>query len=309
MLRNADLAMYVAKSSGRAKYDVYADAMHELAIERMELQADLRRAVAAHDITIECQPIVSISTGLIKGVEVLARWMHPERGPIPPMVFIPVAERTGLICEIGEQVFEMACTIAARLGEIDPSLTVTVNVSPVQLIEEHFPEVLARMLHEHGVDPRRIVVEVTESVLMQDLSVAAQRLGDIKKIGVRVAVDDFGVGHSSLSYLRNLPVDVLKIDKSFIDGLPGGGSDLARVVIQLGRMLELEVIAEGVELQEQRDELNVLGCPSAQGYLFARPMAPDELIEEFRTRRLVAHSELARPQDTHAGDASRAVTT
>jgi diguanylate cyclase (GGDEF)-like protein len=299
LLRNADLAMYVAKSSGRAKFDVYADAMHERAIERMELQADLRRAVASHEITIECQPIVNTGTGLMKGVEVLARWTHPERGPIPPMVFIPVAERTGLICEIGEQIFGMACTIAERLGEIDPALTVTVNVSPVQLIEEHFPEVLARILHEHAVDPHRIVVEVTESVLMQDLSVAAQRLGDIKKIGVRVAVDDFGVGHSSLSYLRNLPVDVLKIDKSFIDGLPSGGSDLARVMIQLGRMLELEVIAEGVELPEQRDELNVLGCPSAQGYLFARPMEPDALIQELRAGRLVA-----RPEDNHDGPES-----
>ncbi len=313
LLRNADLAMYVAKSSGRAKYDVYAAAMHERGIERMELQAYLRRAVAAHEITIECQPIVNVGAGTIKGVEVLARWMHPERGPIPPMVFIPVAERTGLICEIGEQIFGMACTIAERLGEIDPSLTVTVNVSPVQLVEERFPEVLARILQDHAVDPRRIVVEVTESVLMQDLAVAAQRLGDIKKIGVRVAVDDFGVGHSSLTYLRNLPVDVLKIDKSFIDGLPGGGSDLARVVIQLGRMLELEVIAEGVELAEQRDELNVLGCPSAQGYLFARPMEPDALIEELRAGRLaepeVAHPEDARRENAHAGDASNAVTT
>jgi diguanylate cyclase len=299
LLRNADLAMYVAKSSGRAKYDVYADAMHERAIERMELQADLRRAVAAHEITIECQPIVNTGTGLMKGVEVLARWTHPERGPIPPMVFIPVAERTGLICEIGEQIFGMACTIAERLGEIDPALTVTVNVSPVQLSEEQFPELLARILHEHAVDPHRIVVEVTESVLMQDLSVAAQRLGDIKKIGVRVAVDDFGVGHSSLSYLRNLPVDVLKIDKSFIDGLPSGGSDLARVMIQLGRMLELEVVAEGVELPEQRDELNVLGCPSAQGYLFARPMEPDALIQELRAGRLVT-----RPEDNHDGPES-----
>jgi EAL domain-containing protein (putative c-di-GMP-specific phosphodiesterase class I) len=133
------------------------------------------------------------------------------------------------------------------------------------------------------------VIEVTESALMQDLSVVAQRLGDIKNIGVRVAVDDFGVGHSSLSYLRNLPVDVLKIDKSFIDGLSDGGSELARVMIQLGRTLEMEVIAEGVELPEQRDELNVLGCPSAQGYLFARPMPPDTLMQEPRAGRFVTH--------------------
>jgi diguanylate cyclase (GGDEF)-like protein len=289
LLRNADLAMYVAKASGRGRYDTYDDAMHDRAVERLQLEADLRDAVAAGDIIVDCQPIVDVRTGSISGAEVLARWSHHQRGPVSPGVFIPAAERMGLIAEIGEQVFVQACAIASRLAMIDPALTVTVNVSPIQLSDEALPATFARHLREHGVDPQRIVVEVTETVLMQDVDASARRLADLRKIGVRIAVDDFGVGHSSLSYLRNLPVDVLKIDKSFIDGLPGG-ADLARMMIQLGRMLGLDVIAEGVESEPQRAELESLGCPRAQGYLFARPMNPDELVQRLREGSLVTHT-------------------
>ncbi|MCU1427703.1 MAG: diguanylate cyclase/phosphodiesterase with and sensor(s) [Actinomycetia bacterium] len=288
LLRNADLAMYVAKSSGRAHYEVFDDAMHERAIDRLELEADLRQAVAADEITVQCQPIVELSTGCVTGGEVLARWTHPERGAVPPMVFIPIAERTGLICAIGTRVFALACEVAQRIGVIDPSLTVTVNLSPVQLNDEDLPTIFAGILAEYGVDPRRIVLEVTETVLMQDLAVAAHRLAELKKIGVRIAVDDFGVGHSSLSYLRNLPVDVLKIDKSFVDDLPSGG-DLARMMIQLGRMLGLDVVAEGVESAAQREALQLLGCPRAQGYLYARPMDCDALVDELVAGRLAVH--------------------
>ncbi|MDQ1520340.1 MAG: hypothetical protein QOI55_1413 [Actinomycetota bacterium] len=288
LLRNADLAMYVAKSLGRGRYEVFDDSMHERAINRLELEADLRAAIATDEITIECQPIVDIGTGCMTGAEVLARWIHPERGPISPGVFIPIAERTGLIVPIGHRVFERACDVAQQLGAIDPSLTVTVNVSPVQLIDDLLPETFAGLLAEHGVDPHRIVLEVTETVLMQDLSLAAQRLAALKKIGVRIAVDDFGVGHSSLSYLRNLPVDVLKIDKSFVDELPTG-SDVTRMMIQLGRMLGLDVIAEGVESATQHDELKLLGCPRAQGYLFARPMRLEVLIDDLLAGRLATH--------------------
>jgi predicted signal transduction protein with EAL and GGDEF domain len=287
LLRNADLAMYVAKASGRDRYDTYHDAMHDRAVERLQLEADLRDAVAAGDIIVDCQPIVDLRSGVITGAEVLARWSHHERGPVSPGVFIPVAERTGLIGEIGEQVFVQACEISARLAMIDPTLTVTVNVSPVQLSDETLPATFARHLADHGVDPQRIVVEVTETVLMQDVAASARRLAELRKIGVRIAVDDFGVGHSSLSYLRNLPVDVLKIDKSFVDGLPSG-ADLARMMIQLGRMLGLDVVAEGVESEVQRDELQNLGCPRAQGYLFARPMNPDELVQRLREGSLAS---------------------
>jgi diguanylate cyclase (GGDEF)-like protein len=288
LLRNADLAMYVAKSSGRARYELFDDAMHERAIDRLQLEADLRHAVAADEITIQCQPIVEMSSGCVMGAEVLARWTHYERGAVAPVVFIPIAERTGLIREIGRRVFVLACEVAQRLGAIDPSLTVTVNLSPVQLSDDDLPTVFAGILAEHGVDPHRIVLEVTETVLMQDLAVAAHRLAALKEIGVRIAVDDFGVGHSSLSYLRNLPVDVLKIDKSFVDDLPTGG-DVTRMMIQLGRMLGLDVVAEGVESAVQRDELQLLGCSRAQGYLFARPMNTEALVDELVAGRLVVH--------------------
>jgi diguanylate cyclase (GGDEF)-like protein len=295
LLRNADFAMYVAKASGRARYERFDGAMHDRARDRFELAGELRQAVANDEITIVCQPIVDLATGCITGAEVLARWTHPERGPISPAAFVPVAERTGLICEMGLQVFDRACAVARRLHAIDPSLTVTVNVSPVQLADDSLPALFAERMRRHGVDPQRVVVEVTETVLMQDLRLAAQRLGELKKIGVRVAVDDFGVGHSSLSYLRNLPVDVLKVDKSFVDELPAGG-DVTRMMIQLGRMLGLDVIAEGVESAEQREALLALGCPRAQGFFYARPMPPDALVHD-----LTSGSLRTRPRQLTAG--------
>jgi diguanylate cyclase (GGDEF)-like protein len=279
LLRNADLAMYVAKASPLASYEVYDDEMHDRALERLELEVDLRDAVATDGITVAYQPIVSMDTGAVTGVEVLARWEHPRRGSIPPERFIPIAERTGVIGRVGEKVFTEACRIARRLQPIRPGLTTTVNLSPVQLADPALASTFAEIVRREGVDPSMLVLEVTESGLMQDVAVAAERLQDLKRIGVRVAVDDFGVGHSSLSYLRNFPVDVLKLDKSFIEGLADGGATLARAVIQLGRMLGLDVIAEGVESREQLNELLVLGCRSGQGYLFARPMSEAQLMD------------------------------
>lgn len=283
LLRNADLAMYVAKAAGSGGYEVYEDAMYERAVDRLQLEADLREAVAHRRITVEYQPIVAIGSGGILGVEVLARWTHPERGRVAPEVFIPIAERTGLIGDLGLHVFECACVAARQLHRIDPQLEITVNVSPVQLacpeLARRFGDALAR----HGVEPSRVVVEITETALVQDVSLAAERLAELKEIGVRVAVDDFGVGHSSLSHLRNFPVDVLKIDKSFVDGLPDGGQ-LARAVIQMGAMLGLDVVAEGIEQQVQLDELRVLGCAQGQGYLFASPMSYDDIAQRLRER-------------------------
>lgn len=279
LLRNADLAMYVAKASPLASYEVFDDEMHDRALERLELEVDLRDAVASDGITVAYQPIVSMDTGAVTGVEVLARWEHPLRGSIPPERFIPIAERTGAIGRVGEKVFTEACRIARRLHGLRPGLTTTVNLSPVQLADPALASTFAEIMRRENADPSTLVLEVTESGLMQDVAVAAERLQELKRIGVRVAVDDFGVGHSSLSYLRNFPVDVLKLDKSFIEGLADGGATLARAVIQLGGMLGLDVIAEGVESREQLNELLVLGCRSGQGYLFARPMSEAQLVE------------------------------
>lgn len=278
LMRNADLAMYIAKASPLAHYEVFDDEMHDRALERLELEVELRNAVTSDAITVAYQPIVSMDTGEATGVEVLARWDHPVRGPIPPAQFIPIAERTGAIGMVGEKVFTEACRMATRLGAIRPGLTTTVNLSPVQLADPDLAATFGRIIRREGADPATIVLEVTESGLMQDVTAAAQRLRELKQLGVRVAVDDFGVGHSSLSYLRNFPVDVLKLDKSFIEGIADGGATLARAVIQLGGMLGLDVIAEGVESREQLNELLVLGCRSGQGYLFAHPMGAEQLV-------------------------------
>jgi diguanylate cyclase (GGDEF)-like protein len=278
LLRNADLAMYVAKASHPGGYEVYEESMHERALERLQLEADLRDAVAHRRIDVEYQPIVAIGDGQVRGVEALARWSHPVRGAVPPQVFIPIAERTGIIGELGQQVFDHACRTAAKLHATRPDLDVTVNLSPVQLSDTQLAARFAESIRTAGVDPARFILEVTESALVQDVETAATRLRELKEIGVRVAVDDFGVGHSSLSHLRNFPVDILKIDKSFIDALPQGGGQLARALIQMGELLGLDVIAEGIEHQSQLDELRVLGCEHGQGYLFATPMRAPLLL-------------------------------
>jgi len=284
LLRNADLAMYVAKASRHGGYEVYEESMYERAVERLQLETDLREAVAGGGISAAYQPIVAIATGEIEGVEVLARWHHPARGYVPPETFIAIAERTGLIDELGYQVFERACATARRLHEARPDIEITVNVSPVQLADDGLASKFAGALARQGVDPCRFVVEITESALVQDVDLTSRRLHELKQLGVRIAVDDFGVGHSSLSHLRNFPIDVLKIDKSFVDGLPDGGGQLTRAVIQMGVLLGLDVVAEGIEQQAQLDELRVLGCAQGQGYLFASPMSDDDLMRHIAAR-------------------------
>lgn len=285
LLRNADLAMYCAKAAGRGRYEIYDGSMHERAVERLQLEEEFRQAVASDALSVEFQPIVSIETNEIRGVEVLARWYHPTRGPIGPAVFIPIAERTGLIRELGQRIFEQACRTAKRIHDIDPGLDITVNLSPLQLADPDLVPRFGAALSEAGVDPARIVLEVTENALMRDVVASAERIAELKRLGVRIAVDDFGVGHSSLSYLRNFPVDILKIDKSFVDTLPTSGSELAKAIIQLGSMLGLDVIAEGIESARQLDELQALGCPRAQGFLFAAPMAETQLLLQLATPR------------------------
>jgi diguanylate cyclase (GGDEF)-like protein len=283
LLRNADLAMYVAKSSGVRHFDVYHDSMHDEALARLELESDLREAVAHRAIEVAFQPIVSITTGQCTAIELLARWHHPTRGAVPPDEFIAIAERIGVIRELGEQVFTHACRIATVVHKTRPDLDITVNVSPAQLSDPTLADRFGALLRASAVNPKRLVLEVTENALMQDVDAAAERLRELKTLGVRVAVDDFGVGHSSLSYLRKFPVDVLKLDKSFIASLHDGGGQLARAVIQLGALLGLDVIAEGIESKAQLDELTTFGCASGQGYLFASPMTQDELLEHLKT--------------------------
>jgi diguanylate cyclase (GGDEF)-like protein len=280
VLRNADLAMYMAKAAGRGRVEVFEDAMFDDALDRADLERDLRAAVGDGAITVSYQPCVELSDGTVTGFEALVRWAHPERGNVPPTTFIPIAEATGLIHEIGRHVLRTACHDLARLRAVQPGLTVAVNVSARQLVSPGFVGEVAEALRDSGVPGEALVLEITESMIVHDLDACSARLAELKTLGVRLAIDDFGTGYSALSYLRHFPVDILKIDRSFVEQLPGDGAALARSIVRLGQSLHLEVIAEGVEDDAQRSELRRLGCGRAQGYLFseARPVSAAELL-------------------------------
>jgi len=276
VLRNADLAMYTAKGLGKNRFEVFAPEMHTNAVDRLEVEAELRRALERHELRLLYQPIVDLATGHVTGVEALIRWQHPERGLLGPDVFIPVAEDTGLIEPIGRWVLTEACAQAERWNTEhlhSTPISVSVNVSPRQLRDPQIIEDVAGALGTTGAVPASITLEITEGAMMQDTEVALVHLKALKALGVRLAVDDFGTGYSSLSYLQRFPIDVLKIDRSFVDGIDRGPEEsaLARAIVRLAQSLRLEAVAEGVENEHQADMLRRLGCPRAQGYLYARP--------------------------------------
>lgn len=275
LIRNADLAMYRAKSSGKGRCEVFEAGMHEAIRARVDLKADLERGIAAQEFVAFFQPIVELETEDVVGVEALVRWRHPRRGVLAPAAFMTIAEETGLIVSIGRQVIAQACRDAAAWTSArDRPLSINVNLSAPELQEPGLPDFLAAVLDEHDLDPRRLIVEITESMLMIDTATATTTLERLTRLGVRVALDDFGTGFSSLTYLQQFPVDVVKIDKSFVDSL--GGSDespLAGAILGLGRSLGLAVTAEGVEDRIQLAKLRELGCEEAQGYYFSKPLS------------------------------------
>ncbi len=280
LLRDADTAMYVAKAAGKDRHATFEPSMHEAAFRRLRLKTDLGRAVEQDDLTIDYQPVVDLVSGTTTGVEALLRWHHPERGMVPPLEFIPLAEETDLIVEIGRRVMDRACQQVADWGALIPDLSVYVNLSMRQLCDPELVGDVTAVLDRSGLTPDRLVLEITESGLMDDVERSIRSLVALKALGVRLAIDDFGTGHSSLSYLRQLPVDILKIDRSFISELSNdrdGGKTIAGVIVSLGRTLGLHIIAEGVEEPDQLTALQDAGCDSAQGYLLARPMPPDRL--------------------------------
>jgi EAL domain-containing protein (putative c-di-GMP-specific phosphodiesterase class I) len=296
ILRNADVAMYMAKENGKGRYQVFEQAMHDTAIKRLELKADLQRAVENGEFVLQYQPVISLATGRIAGVEALVRWRHPERGIIPPLEFIPLAEETGLIMAIGHWVLQEACSSARELQERFPApepLHMAVNLSARQLQR---PEIVAEVrdvLSTSGLDPRTLILEITESVMMADMELSIARLRALKKLEVRLAVDDFGTGYSSLNYIRRFPVDILKVDKSFVDGVAEGGqaSALTTAVIELAGILGLQPVAEGIERPDQLEKLVSLGCDLGQGYFFARPLDLADLhlmLEERRSAEAAA---------------------
>ena len=284
LLRDADTAMYTAKARGGGTHERFVPAMREAAITRFELGTDLRRAIERREFVLHYQPVVDLTAGTILGFEALVRWEHPTRGLLSPASFVPAAEATGLIVWIGAWVLEEACRQAQRWQTtipIVPPLSMSANLSARELREPGLVENVAAILARTGVDPATIVIEITETSMVEDADGAIATLGELKALGVRLAIDDFGTGYSSLSYLRRLPVDVLKLDRSFV--APAGRGDresaLVDAVFRLGRSLGLVTIAEGIEDVEQRDRLVSLGCRVGQGYLFARPMAEPEATE------------------------------
>lgn len=284
LLRNADLAMYLAKSQGKGKFVVFERQMHEALVERVELEADLRRGIEQNEFIIHYQPIFDLNSSKLVGMEALVRWMHPTHGMVPPLKFIPLAEETGLIVPLGEWVIVEACKQIQKWRKefVDRSdFSVTVNISIRQFHERDLVHVVNRALSESGLPPNLLILEITESFMMEDAETTIEKLQKLKDLGVRLAIDDFGTGYSSLSYLQRFPVDILKIDKSFIDKLGEGseGNAVAKAIIMMGESLKLTTIAEGIEHQHQITELQGLGCESGQGFHFARPLSKDAMAE------------------------------
>jgi len=281
LLQAADLAMYRAKANGRARSEVFDPRMAAEADDRLELEMDLRDAIAHHELSVMYQPIVSLKTGRVCSVEALLRWQHPERGAIGPMRFIPIAEETGLIVSIGAWVLAEACRQAATWPRLEgcPPLAVSVNVSPRQLRDAGLLEDVRRALASTGLAAHQLELEVTESAVMNDPDAARARLEQLQMLGVSLSIDDFGTGYSSLGQLRHFPFETLKVDKTFMHGLGQDPQNTAIVggVIALASNLGLSVVAEGIETAEQLDYLQMLGCDRGQGYYLARPLTADAL--------------------------------
>jgi diguanylate cyclase (GGDEF)-like protein len=289
LLRDADAAMYQAKERGRARFEVFDADMRESALKRLQLEAELRHALDRDEMRLVYQPVIDVDTGRIAAVEALLRWHHPERGVVPPLEFIPVAEESGLIVQLGDWVLRQAMRQAAhwrgmeRPGEAP--VVVSVNLSARQMAERDLVASVVRALRDTGVDARQIALEITETVLVEDTVAAAETLYALQDIGVKLVLDDFGTGYSSLGYVKRFPLSFLKIDRSFVAELVHNGRDTAIVsaIAEMARALGARVVAEGVETEEQLSGVRKLGCELAQGYLFARPLPPDEIDGLLRT--------------------------
>jgi diguanylate cyclase (GGDEF)-like protein/PAS domain S-box-containing protein len=286
LIENADTAMYHAKESGRNNFQFFKAEMNLEAIERQSLEGGLRRALGREEFLLHYQPKVNLDTGEITGVEALIRWQQADRGLVLPAQFVPIAEDCGLIIQIGRWVLREACTQARAWQNAGlPPLPIAVNVSAVEFRDKDFVEGVRRILLETGLEARYLELEVTEDVLMEDAASTASVLQELKTMGVHLAVDDFGIGYSNLSYLRQFPIDVLKIDQSFIHQISSDPDDssIVSAIIHMGKSLKHLVIAEGVETQEQKAYLQTQRCTEGQGFLFSRPLAAAQFAHLLQT--------------------------
>jgi diguanylate cyclase (GGDEF)-like protein/PAS domain S-box-containing protein len=280
ILRDADTAMYRAKSMGKARYEIFDKAMHARAINLLQMETDMRRALEREEFILHYQPIVALDNFQLRGFEALVRWQHPERGFISPMDFIPVAEETGMIVPLGEWVMREACRQMhgwQMMFPLQHPLFITVNLSSKQFSQETLISTFAMILQETGVKPQSVKLEITESVVMENVDTATDMLRQLRGLGVKLAIDDFGTGYSSLSYLHRFPIDTLKIDRSFVTRMSENNenTEIVRTIVVLAQNLGMDVVAEGVETNEQLVILQKLGCENGQGYFFSKPVNAD----------------------------------
>jgi diguanylate cyclase (GGDEF)-like protein len=296
VLRDADTAMYRAKEKGKARYELFDAEMHADALARLRLENDLRRAVEHREFEVYYQPVIALATGKLSGFEALVRWRHPERGIVAPSEFIPLAEETRLITEIGGWVLEDACRQMSEWRELIPAqqhLTLSVNLSSKQLAQPGFAEAVQRTLRETALPAHCLKLEITESAVMDNADGAASLLGQLRGLGIQLSIDDFGTGYSSLSYLHRFPVDTLKIDRSFVAKMTDNSEngEIVRTIVALASNLGMCVVAEGVETEEQHARLEALGCEYGQGYLYSRPVEAESALALIRRG--------GRPHDSH----------
>jgi Amt family ammonium transporter len=301
LIRDSDLAMYRAKERGRGRYELFDQLMRARAVDQLRTENDLRRALEREELVIHYQPVVSLASGEISGFEALVRWQHPERGLLAPGEFIPLAEESELIVDIGERVLRLACQQAAawdRERPDGPPIGISVNISPRQVADRTLPERVKSALDESGIEPERLSLEVTETVLVDELESPMQAFGLLKDLGVGLVLDDFGTGFSSLGYLQRFPFDQLKIDRSFVSHLESNPANAAIVksVTAIAEALGLGVVAEGVETEAQLRAITELGCHQVQGFLFSRPVPPEQAI------RLLDEMPAKTPAGTSAAD-------
>ncbi|MGB0112107.1 MAG: GGDEF domain-containing phosphodiesterase, partial [Ilumatobacteraceae bacterium] len=282
LLRDADVAMYEAKRAGKSQIKIFDPAMRLSATRHLEFRSDLASAIDRDQFRLVFQPIVDLATRRVVGAEALLRWHHPTRGAVAPSEFIPIAERAGLIIPIGKWVLEHSVQAAARWQANGPQ-QVSVNVSALQIRSPDFVSHVEAALAASGLDPHRLTLEITETLLVEEIESASSNLAELRALGVLIAIDDFGTGYCSLSYLQRFPVDVVKIDRQFVDELddPSSRTSLAEMILHLTSGLKVKSVAEGIERPAQLKALTDLGCDLGQGYLLSGPLESDELDRRF----------------------------
>jgi len=285
LIKHADTALYKAKASGRDNYQFFSSEMNIAAVERMKMESDIYRAIENDEFEVVYQPKITVDSNQIIGAEALLRWHHPEQGDIPPHRFIPVADETGQILQLGEFVQQQACALTSELwggssccNEKD---SLSVNVSPRQFQQDDFIEKFQQILQQEKATACCIEVEVTENILIEDTQKVSEKLQQLKDMGVKISIDDFGTGYASLRYLQQLPIDMIKIDRSFISNITDSANDYAivKTIMSMATNLGIEVIAEGVETEAQLALLQQLGCPYYQGYYFSKPVTRQVFVE------------------------------